>query len=410
MNAKSRLPRPARRRAGLLTAVILLAACEGGPSSGAGAVQVRDSAGVTIVENPAVTGNSGRFWTVGPAPSLDLGRVAGPEEYQLFRVRDALRSADGRLVVLNAGTQQIRLYTADGTYLDSWGGPGEGPGEFMDPSALAAWPGDSIAVWDRQTRRITLFGPDGALGRTFAIRGDAMALPDLSHVREDGNLVVTAQRFADEPVTGLRRDPLAVSVVGPTGELVSELSEVPGEEFFMTVGDGSISILRVAFARRSLVGGFGDRVVIADNARFELRFLDGAGTLLRIVRVAEPPVVVTDAMRRAELDRRLANTPVDRHAGVRVMFEDFPMPDTLPALAEWSSDALGHLWVRMYQPQADPGPDRWVVLDREGTTLGSVQMPAGLEVYEIGADYVIAHATDDLDVEHVQVWPLDRGG
>ena len=34
----------------------------------------------------------------------------------------------------------------------------------------------------------------------------------------------------------------------------------------------------------------------------------------------------------------------------------------------------------------------------------------GLEIYEIGEDYILRRATDELGVEFVQVWPLDRSG
>ena len=35
-------------------------------------------------------------------------------------------------------------------------------------------------------------------------------------------------------------------------------------------------------------------------------------------------------------------------------------------------------------------------------------MPEGLEIYEIGADYILGHAWDDLGVEYVQFWTLER--
>ena len=42
--------------------------------------------------------------------------------------------------------------------------------------------------------------------------------------------------------------------------------------------------------------------------------------------------------------------------------------------------------------------------------MGHVETPKELEIYEIGEDYILGHARGELDVEYVQVWPLDRSG
>jgi len=75
------------------------------------------------------------------------------------------------------------------------------------------------------------------------------------------------------------------------------------------------------------------------------------------------------------------------------------------------TDALDHLWVEEYEI---PGEERpgvlWTVFDPEGRVLGFVETPEGLEVFEIGEGYMLGRITDELGVEFVQVWPLDRSG
>ena len=73
---------------------------------------------------------TGEGWRVAAEPTVDIGVLDGAPEYQLFRVRAALTLSDGRIVVSNSGTQQLRLYDPQGRYLVTAGGPGEGPGEF----------------------------------------------------------------------------------------------------------------------------------------------------------------------------------------------------------------------------------------------------------------------------------------
>ena len=57
---------------------------------------------------------------------------------------------------------------------------------------------------------------------------------------------------------------------------------------------------------------------------------------------------------------------------------------------------------------ASQQPDMWTVFDPGGRVSGHVETPWELEIYEIGEDYILGHTRDELDVEYVQVWPLDR--
>ncbi|WP_419943063.1 hypothetical protein [Candidatus Palauibacter sp.] len=61
---------------------------------------------------------------------MSIGTAGGDPAYELFRVGGAMRLSDGRIVVANAGTGELRVYDPDGIHLASWGGQGDGPGEF----------------------------------------------------------------------------------------------------------------------------------------------------------------------------------------------------------------------------------------------------------------------------------------
>ncbi len=75
------------------------------------------------------------------------------------------------------------------------------------------------------------------------------------------------------------------------------------------------------------------------------------------------------------------------------------------------ADALDHLWVEEYEP---PGEELsgvvWCVFDPEGRVLGFVETPEGLQIYDIGEDYILGLVTDEMGVEFIEVWPLDRVG
>jgi hypothetical protein len=62
---------------------------------------------------------------------------------------DAVVTATGEVVVLDGSHGMLRVYDRSGGALLTVGQPGEGPGEFEDPVAVANGPGDTILVADR---------------------------------------------------------------------------------------------------------------------------------------------------------------------------------------------------------------------------------------------------------------------
>ncbi|HSG09951.1 MAG TPA: hypothetical protein VLA36_16445 [Longimicrobiales bacterium] len=381
--------------------------------AGPGAVplaEVRDSAGITIVENPALGAEVDLGWSLDSVPLLDVGTLEGPPETQLYRVVDAQRLSDGGVAVLNAGTAEVRIFSADGRHRATLGRRGGGPGEFMAPGGLHPWSGDSLAVWDARGRRITVFGPDGSMGRILSLPMTDGGLPrTLSHRLPGGELAALSfDLLGDAPQNGYRRVPVQVEHLDAEGRPVADLGTVPGNETLMTIAGERVSLINLPFARRFVVAPHGAETLVAPTDRLELRFFGTEGDLVRIVRVAQPPRLTTDEDRRAELERRLANAPEESHPALRTSFREHPGSDTLPAFVAVLDDALGDTWVRTFRSPADTGPDRWIVLRQDGTARGVVSLPAPIDVFEIGADWILGGWTDDLDVERVRMWRLRR--
>src|SRR3954468_12153544 len=84
--------------------LMVLAACGGESKSDAIAVVARDSAGIHIVESPAIPVAALTLMTMDSVPQLSIGEEAADEHAQLHRVRDATRLADGRVAIANAGS------------------------------------------------------------------------------------------------------------------------------------------------------------------------------------------------------------------------------------------------------------------------------------------------------------------
>ncbi|MFQ5702894.1 MAG: hypothetical protein ACE5HT_02620 [Gemmatimonadales bacterium] len=87
---------------------------------------------MTIVENSDPVRREGVGWRLADRPTVDIGEQQHDPNYQLFRVASAIRLSDGRIVIANAGTQELRFYDPDGMYDATTGGAGDGPGEFRN--------------------------------------------------------------------------------------------------------------------------------------------------------------------------------------------------------------------------------------------------------------------------------------
>ena len=84
-----------------------------------------------------------------------------------------------------------------------------------------------------------------------------------------------------------------------------------------------------------------------------------------------------------------------------------PVPETKPAFGALLPDEPGNLWVADWV--ASPGlPRRWTVLDPAGRWLGAVEVPPRFFPFSIGSDWILGVERDDLDVEYVVLYPLEK--
>jgi len=122
-------------------------------------------------EAPVVVAEPGVF-EVGAAPVLQLGVSDGDAALMFHRARSAHRYPDGRLVVADGGSRQLRWFTPDGTLIGTAGRQGRGPREFAGGIQLMAWPNDTLAAYDDALRRLSVFTSAGEFVRTDEVDPD----------------------------------------------------------------------------------------------------------------------------------------------------------------------------------------------------------------------------------------------
>lgn len=414
----------------LAAAAVVALACDGSPDepqvAPVGSLQpgIRDSAGVVIAQNAEPAQDSRLDWTVGSEPAVSIGTQEGDSDWSLYRVANAIRLSDGRIVVANGSSNQLLVFDEAGQYLDAWGRTGEGPGEFTGLDRVAAWSGDSIMASDEDQFRISVFDADGAHGRTSALPGKMGGLLQ----RVMGALRGQAAHTLLAPVadsflltwnppagmSGFQRQGHVFEIKSADGRPVASLGEHPGPQTYTaTVDRENVMVflpLRHPFGQTTEWTVWGDLVALGRTETYEIQAYRTDGSLARIVRREHRPGVPTRRQLDAGLEEAILGFREQWHEPLREVVPDVPMVESFPAFGPLRGDALGYLWVAEFRaPGDDPSRTVWTIFDQEGVVQGLVETPGDLTVYEIGADYVLGRVRDELGSEYVQVWRLDRG-
>ncbi len=386
--------------------IFLLAAshgCSGGDRPAAISVTTRDSAGISIVENGPIPAEA-PAWTL-TGPTLEIGGFGGDPEYELFQVRGAVRLPDGRIVLANGGSKELRWYGPDGVYLRAVGSEGEGPGEFRELFSVTRL-ADSLLAWDWRQRRASLFDLEGNYARSFAPRSEGFA--NVSGVFADGSLLlVSGGSFGAEAEPGRARPDAVVSIAGPDGAIVAELGSFPGNEAWVHRGEDFMMVTSFTGGRGFQAAIVADRVVMGPTDRYEYRQYDRAGTIQAIVRLEQPPVALTPADLERERQERLERIDESQRDRWRRIMDELPRVTILPAFRSIRGDAEGNVWVEDRLHPTDES-SAWTVFAPDGRALTKVRLHERFRPMELGADYVLGVVRDELDVERLQLWRLEK--
>lgn len=374
-------------------------------------VSERDSAGIVIVENRIDTAPVRRGWRVAAEPDLVLGGLDAPESQQLYQVRGARLLAGGRVAIADGGSSQVRVYDGSGELVAFHGREGEGPGEFMHPVLVDALGGDTLVVYDNALRRVSLVHADSGFQRSYPVGAEGGGFPVAVGLAPDGGIAFGGGMFfsSDQGFpSGAVRPSSRYVLLHPDGSVRADWGEVPAAEMFARTDGGSFSATSLPFGRSTAAAVAGDRFWLGTADGWEIDGYTLDAELARIVRVALPEVRVTAALRDADLEEHLeAAADEDEARRIRASFADMPIPELVPPYQLFRVDAAGNLWVGEYLLPGAAARD-YTVIDPEGHVVGRVTMPERTLPTDIGADYVLGVTRDELDVERVTLWHLER--
>ena len=423
-----------------LLAVLAVACTEAPAEPPPPAFTVTDSGGVRMVVNSGQQWGEGDGWQVTAEPVVTLGVMDFPVEQQFQNIAGATRLSDGTIVILERADFALRAFDPSGDLRWTGGGIGDGPGEMRSYSdtrpVLSKLEGDIVQVQNGRDR--IRYSSGGELIEHARL--------DLARLRRWGPLYIQYCPFEayfpqDEIVVchNPQPEPPPASwtryqtIMRTTWDLdaLDTLGVFLEESLFRAPTHGFV--LRSPLAARGLFrvgGGPEPRLLYARNDNYRIEVWDIAASRLATVVERQVP-------RRARTD---AEADAMVNTGDGGFYRDFF--EANPGDAHWAAidsvsiaealflDELGYMWVRRGPSPLDgddarvrevTGPDdmKWTVpahsglhdvFRPDGVYLGTVKLPHDLRITEIGADYILGVVRDEMDIQYVWMYGLDRSG
>ena len=401
-----------RRTSFVLAVVTLLASGCAGDSPWA---ESRDSAGIRVVESSTVDPDAGK-WSVAITPRLSIGVEEGAEHYQFSRIGGVARLTDGRIVVGDGGSHQLRLYDSTGVFVAAQGRLGQGPGEFGEFSSLRIWraPNGELLVNDSGNDRINVFASDGSYLRTVRLaaapNGPRVFLVD---VFADGTWLTSAPdgggRLNADVVGPLAPMQFAYLRYSPTGEYMGRILGVADRPRYVNEYAGRRHFPYIPLTLSPQFAVRDSSVFVYHGPDAEVEEWTAGGSQRAVIRwqPGEPRTVagVWDRYVTASLDRMQG----EQRAQYQHFYQQtLPLPSLVPAAEALLVDAEGDLWVRRYRLPWETA-QRWDILAPGGKWVGSIETPDRVSVSQVGRDFILGTHRDSLDVERVQLHALTRG-
>ena len=364
-------------------------------------------------------------WRLSEEPSVVIGGADERENYLLHQVAGAARLADGRIVIANGGSLELKYYNPEGKHLFDAGGAGEGPGELLPPlSHFTRLPGDSILVASFRSG-FTRFGPGGGYassvpyelplhGLCWYGEGNDL-LPDGSFLMRYLSIRLT---HADGPepctIPDEARPPVVIGRYIPTTTYIDTIAVLPGRE---RIGD---PFDLYAYPKDLVVGAARNRLYLGDTGSDIILVISFRGDTIGTLPVPfEPAPVPADAREKLFEDVTVSGSG---EAWTERM--TFNYPDHYPRYARLVAAPEDRVWVMAYPTLREPvfrgdlvnpaysrrldGGAWWRVVDRDSRFIAELQTPPGFFLLEVGDDYVLGLHKDELERQSVQLYRLIR--
>lgn len=350
-------------------------------------------------------------WTLEPKPTLTLGADPADTSVLFAVVAGATRLPDGRIVVGDRGAFTLHVFSPAGAPLRRFGRKGSGPGEIDYLKSLLRC-GDSLVTQDIEGNRVSLFSLDGTYRRSFRFGSPQLAHPPYhSACNGRGVFVHYGWELPRDMKGGAYRASVPFWISRADSAVQKLIGTFPGSERYGLVVGGQLRGSRpLPLGKQSDVAVGANRIYIGTADRYEILVFDLEGNPVDTIRKAVPSLATTRADIENAKEKELASNDETWRAGIERDYATMPFPKTVPAYTSLVVDSEDHLWVQEF-PRVRTPEVRWSVFSPAGAPVAEVQLPADLEVYEIGRDYVLGRFLNaEESIPQVRMYRLRRGG
>ena len=403
----------------VLPLALLLTACQDGADTFT-ARTVTDSAGIEVVSvrPPAEVVVGGT--TIDSEPELSIGVVTGEGPQELSDVLGAIRLRDGRIVVGNGGTNQLRFFGTEGKHLYSTGRDGEGPGEFRSFDFIGTIGFDTIVVYDRRLKRLSLFDAAGEfLASHGPIGSQQMLIPQVVGVLDTRDYVCWSYVPYEPDGVGVYAPPFRFGLSAMSSDSIREAGTAISGEEAQVVYRGQLTRAFRPLGRTSDVAAGGHHFyVLTSTDDAGVRVYDTSGKLIRILRIDIPRLPVDESVVAPWADSwiaRYAGGSTELEEWWRHGFRETPPPDHVPVFRSLEVDTDGNVCAERYPLTLDEKTTYWC-FSPDGHFLRSIRLPRRLlrggphphfdPQLQIGENFILGVWQDDNDVQYVRMYAL----
>lgn len=263
---------------------------------------------------------------------LVIGGRNDDPNYSFSGVRDLAIDGEGRIYVLDSRNARVQVFNAEGAFLQTLGGPGQGPGQLAQPSNIAVV-GDRVVVNDVGNSRLSIWGIDGQHHGDHTPPLPRFATTHMTGV-EPGAFVTMHSTAGVVPGSSLQ----VIAAYSVEGAELARYASLPGPQPFRI---GSLVTLSAMGAVPGFAATPTGEVYVTPSREYQVLSMDASGRARWALRVAWTRQALTDEQKDRMLDSFRERVPdLDPSAA--------EWPDKLPALSGLTVDGMGRLFIFPY--------------------------------------------------------------
>ena len=351
-------------------------------------------------------------------PILTLRQDPSVEGSALYNPSGVTIGPRGNYFVLDSGNARVAVFDADGEYARSFGGEGQGPGEFSDRATFLSLRGDVLSIFDLQNQRTSLFRTDGMLIDVVSNTGSPVMNLELS---PEGGVIKFSAGVDLEDDLGIQsrrvrlfsadeRDAFVEISTGKVKFQIFEVTEIPG-------GQMMARSMPVPFAGHPSAIHAPDRgFLLTDGDKPELGWYDYDGVLAEAVRIDLPQPLVTEEMKRQYDEERSRGSieAAERDGREPPQLSELEFPEKVGCWQSVVVDDYGYVWLEAVAVTYEhPEGVGWtfLVLAPDGRYLGQAELPVRSLFIRDGKlmGFVADPDTGETEVRVFGIRPLAEG-